>query len=609
MGAARQGRPNQVCGWSLSTTPAALVVPRVPTFSVDKGFWYSIPDHLADVIGVGTQVRVPLSGRRVRGFVVEVHEDREGPLKPVQAVSGEQAIFTPELLSSLRWAANHYIAPLSVVLEKAAPPTLPGPAKAGPINISEQGGGTTGALGSYVAALVKNERRPPLALLTAWNDATWLESIRPLLAAGTTVLTIVSTVREVAAFSQIAHATYGKDLVVTVPDGGGAPVTTAWEAASHGGRLVIGTPRVASWKVDMLAMVVVVEEGRRAMKDRQTPTLHVRDLMRTRARVEGFGLVFVGPTPSVELVAAGSEMLMPRRPWGLVEVVDRRQDPPGGGYISERSASGIRAMAKSGGRVFVFTHRRAADASVRCSNCRSLRLCQKCGSQVGNNPACLRCGQTTGKCARCSGNRFESMGTVPSRIIGDVARRIGGEMVGDPESGRQVIVGTERDLAGLTDIDLAVAVDVDALIFGQNYRSSEEALRILARLVGSVRRGHGSRTVLQTSNPESSLLAALRRGDPIPYLESILVERARNGFPPSTEMMAIEVRDDGLKMASKLLEELAGSMILGRVETDRGLRWLLQGDLGVIKPALRKVAQKLRDAGATVRIDVDPIDL
>lgn len=549
-----------------------------------------------------------MSGRRVRGFVIDIDDDRDGALKPVQAVSGERPIFTPALFKSLLWAANHYVAPLSVVLEKSAPPTLPGAPRARAASPISPGRGG-GQLKSFIASLVRGERRPPLALLTGWDDSAWIDEVGPLLARGSTILVITSTVKEVAAFSAIARKTYGDDVVVTVPDGAGSPVTAAWEAASDRPCIVVGTPRVAAWEIEHLALVVVIEEGRRAMKDRQTPTIHVRDLMRTRARIEGFGLLFIGPTPSIELVAAGSEMLMPGRPWGLVEVVDRREDPPGGGYVSERTAAGINSIARSGGRVFVFTHRRAGDASVRCARCRSLRLCQKCGSQVGNNPACLRCAHPTSVCARCSGNSFESMGSVPSRIISELGRKVGASNVGDVGSDRPVIVGTERDLAGLSRLDLAVAVDVDALLFGQNYRSSEEALRILARLVGSVQRGKGSRTILQTSSPEAPLLAALRRGQPLPYLEMTLGERARNGFPPATEMMALEVRDEGLELATSLLEDLAGNMILGRVETERGLRWLIQGDLGAIRPGLRVAAQKLRDSGATVRIDVDPIDL
>ncbi len=48
----------------------AQVVPAVPTFSVDDGFSYAIPDDMA--LSVGSIVRVPLGGRRVRGYVTGV---------------------------------------------------------------------------------------------------------------------------------------------------------------------------------------------------------------------------------------------------------------------------------------------------------------------------------------------------------------------------------------------------------------------------------------------------------------------------------------------------------------------------------------------------------
>ena len=57
--------------------PAARIVPDVASFSVDNGFWYSVPEHLRSDISVGTIVRMPLSGRKVRGWVVELADDRE----------------------------------------------------------------------------------------------------------------------------------------------------------------------------------------------------------------------------------------------------------------------------------------------------------------------------------------------------------------------------------------------------------------------------------------------------------------------------------------------------------------------------------------------------
>ncbi len=553
------------------------------------------------------QVRVPLGGRKVRGFVTGVESNRPGNLKDILAVSGGQPIFDARLLQSLQWAAQHYLAPVSVVLDKAAPPTLPGPLRedfATPGPWPE----TPAAMRRFVDSVAKGVRRPAVAVVTSWPDGGWLTAAGAIMAEGLTCLVIVSTAREVARLGSMATELFDK-AVVAIPDASGSPLTRAWEEANRGGRLVVGTPRAATWKINSLGLVIVVEEGRRAMKDRQTPTIHVRELMRTRSRIEGFGMAFVGPTPSVELIAAGAEIVRLSRPWGLVEVVDRKEDPPGGGFLSERAVTALRAVSTAAGRAFVFTHRRSNEASVRCIKCRALRRCLQCGSHVGNHAACPRCGFAAGNCSNCGGNRFEAMGSIPSRLVAEVGTRIGRDVVGEVESDRQVIVGTERDLAGLGGFDLAIAVDVDALLYGQNYRAAEEALRILARVVGSVGKGKGSRAILQTSTPESALIGALRRADPVPYLEGVLADRARNGFPPATEMMAIEVRSDVGDMAPALLEGQAGDMILGSVRSEEKTRWLLQGDLRLVKTGLRDTIQKLRDADVTVRVDVDPIDL
>lgn len=544
----------------------------------------------------------------MRGYVIALDPDREGKLKEILGVSGEEPVFDADLLQALRWAANHYVGPMSVLLDKAAPPTLPG--KVTPVESPSVGVGTgKGApIEKVVSAAVADKRRPVTAYVVHWTDVDWQKLLASVAASQRSGLVLVPTVREAEEiFAALNDAYPGR--AVLIPDGSGSDVTAAWERANSGPAIVVGTPRAAYWTVRDLAVVFVFEEGRRAMKDRQTPTVHVRDLMRTRSRVEGFGLVFVGPTPSVELIAAGAEIIQPQRPWGLVEVVDRRDDPPGSGFLSERALDALRSVASRGERAFVFTHMRAGDASSRCVACRALRLCARCSSNIGRNPECRRCGAPAGDCQQCGGSSFESMGTIPSRLVKEIASRVGADRVAEAGEDAPITVGTERDLAGLSGLTMAVAVDPDALIHGQNYRSSEEALRILARLVGSVGRSRGYRTMLQTSDPGSGLISALRRGEPIPYLEEVLARRARDGFPPASEMMAIEARGVPPATVTGALQELAVGMVMGPVEANDRHRWLLQGDLRQVKQGLRKTLQKLRDGGATIRVDADPIDL
>jgi len=100
-------------------------VPDIPSFAVDDGFAYEIPEDRSG-IEVGTLVRVPLSGRRVKGYVTAVRSgEPDRPLRPIQGTSGDLPVFDRALLETARWVSTYYVAPLSVVLSRCAPPNLP----------------------------------------------------------------------------------------------------------------------------------------------------------------------------------------------------------------------------------------------------------------------------------------------------------------------------------------------------------------------------------------------------------------------------------------------------------------------------------------------------
>ena len=558
---------------------------------------------------IGSIVRVPLSGRKTRGFVVEMGAERQGPLKEIAALSSEIPVFDSRLLQTIQWAATHYVAPLSVLLERSAPPnlpTMPAPEKAA-AHVSHPVGAHP--LLSVTREIAAGRRRPATAVIGRWQALDWLDTVLPILEAEKSVLVIVATEAEARMVGDDAR---DRGFDATVASGDVArDLTNAWTDAQGPGRLIIGTPRVAMWRIPSLAIAIVLEEGRRAMKDRQTPTLHVREVVSTRARVEGFSVAFIGPTPSLEVLASGPEVIRPsKRAWPLVEVVDRRDDAPGSGLLAERTVAAIRATIADHKRSFVFTHRRTSDSSMRCVSCRRVRVCESCGSRLGREAACRRCGQATGPCLHCGGTGFEEMGSEPERLVKEINRRLGGDVAGIHPVDLPVTVGTERDLPTLVPVPLAVAVDVDGLMLGHNYRTSEEALRILARLANAIETGPGRRMMAQTSMPEAPLVTALKRGDAVPYLERLLVERARLGLPPATEMLAIEVRgEEGPARFDSDLRSLEPPMVLGPAPSAQGSRWLLQGSLGALKPRLRPLVQRWREAGATVRIDADPIDL
>jgi primosomal protein N' (replication factor Y) len=215
-----------------------------------------------------------------------------------------------------------------------------------------------------------------------------------------------------------------------------------------------------------------------------------------------------------------------------------------------------------------------------------------------------------GPCLNCGHDRFVPLGAGVGRIVEELRHALD-DKVGQAPASVPIQVGSEADLAPLPRLDLAVAVDPDGLILGTHFRAPEEALRVLARLAGKVE-GRGARCLLQTSLPEHPVFLALKRGDPVPFLETEREVRARFGFPPSGELVIVEARGS-LPDASDvwLKDAAAGATVLGPApRANGGVRWLIQGiDLSKVRNQLRPLVQRWRDAGVAVRVDVDPIEL
>ncbi|MGH9893116.1 MAG: hypothetical protein ACREA0_14230, partial [bacterium] len=402
---------------------------------------------------------------------------------------------------------------------------------------------------------------------------------------------------------------FGDTVVVVSTESSAAEITEAWAACQVPGRLLIGTPRISTWQVADLRALVVVEEGRRAMKDRQTPTISVRDLARTRANVAGLGLAFVGPTPTTETVATGPSVIRSwRRAWPPVEIVDRSREEGRSGYVGLTALGAIKAVTDRRGKVFVFAHRRGYAPAFRCRQCQTLRRCVRCGSRPEPGTTCVRCGATLGPCRQCGSEHFVPMGAGAGRIAEELERKLGSSVHS------RLTVGSEADLAALEAQALVVAVDADGLILGTHFRASEEALRVLARLVGKVE-GPSSRGLIQTALPDHPVISALRSGDPMPFLEAEVESRRQLRLPPAGQLLIVETRGPAPQNIHELEKVVSGASLLGpmtRVTTtgEPAQRWLIQGrDLGSVRLALRPLVQQWREAGTVVRIDSDPIDL
>ena len=589
------------------TARVVRVVPDVPSFSVDDGFAYGVPDGVE--VGVGSIVRVPLGGRRVRGWVVSQGERERRRLRDILGVSGDLPVFDRPLLDVLRWAASRYVAPLSTLLAKSTPPNLPRRRLAP-------------AYGEMAA--IPDPPSPEVADRAAtggrsapslWvGPGPWVDPVARMAArvakAERTVVVIAATFGEAEELASGLRASMADRVVLASSRLSAGETTSAWEAAAtRPGTVLVGTREVGLWPWAAPGVVVLVGEGRRGMKDKATPTVHVRDAVLRRSAVERFSVVMCGLVPTAEAVTRAATVVpMIRRPWGLVEVVDRRQDPPGTSLLSPISAAVLRSAVSEKRRVLLFTDRRVA--AQRCVRCRALRRCTQCGAAPGGGEHCARCGTSVGACEECGGRRFEALGSAAPRVISEAGRIVGHENVGEAGTGRPVVVGTERDLPGLS-VDLTIIVDADGPILAPTYRAGEDALRLLARAVAAAGTGRGRRALVQTAEPGHPVVEALRRGDPVGFVRLDAEHRASMGFPPGGEVVAVEAVGLPAGVDSELAESIGSrAEVHGPAPAGAGARWLLQGrDLAAARTVLRGVVSRWREGGARVRVDADPIEL
>ncbi|NNC92870.1 MAG: hypothetical protein HKN80_10300, partial [Acidimicrobiia bacterium] len=304
----------------------AQVVPAVPSFSVDDGFSYAIPEGME--LAVGSIVRVPLGGRRVRGYITGIRAGDAARLKEVIRSSSPVPVFDAQILETLRAIAVHYVAPLPVVLAKSAPPNLPGTPRAlklPPVPDTEES-----PLPELTARLAAHRHGRSHYLLgrRPWDD-TVAGLAGPLLAAGRSVMVVLPTVAEMETLGDTFEERFGGRLLRASSAHDARAVTAAWSrAARHPGHIVVGTREVAFWPIADLGLAVMVGEGRKGMKEKSSPTIHAREVVRRRAAVERFGLVLAGSVPTSEIMASGIPIVRVARTrsWPLVEVVDRNEE-------------------------------------------------------------------------------------------------------------------------------------------------------------------------------------------------------------------------------------------------------------------------------------------
>jgi primosomal protein N' (replication factor Y) len=548
--------------------PVAVCIDR-PILSLDRPFTYLLPPELH--AGVGSLVQVPFHGRLIRGWVLGPSEAFGTRMLSVKKVVSPVRFFDDTMLEVVRWVSERYVAPLSAVIGRVAPPRVA--SEEASVGVGAWRGGDADAA-PFVqpshapppgTAASDTDPIPPSDLFSAYRKGPTLRAalisgsgpfvVRP--APEDEVGVVVEAVRSCLAG--------GRRAIVLVPEAAPVPATAAAIVEAFGARVglfvggdkraryrrwleivegrydvVVGTRPAVFAPVTGLGLIVVARESHPAHREDRAPYYHVRDVALHRARLGGAVSVLSALCPSSESSALGvTEVAPSTRRWPPVEVV--RGGPEG------RAPRLVRALRETY-RGFIFAPLPGYGIAQVCRACGRSAACAACGGLLRSEEGVVRCVvcEAPGRCAHCGATDFgirrggaERVEEWASAIAPVPVRRVTSRGRARLPKASEILVGgpeSVRDL-GTGDLELVAILDADLAERRPGIAARERALATWMEAVAWAR--PSGKAIVQADRPSDPAIQALVRGNPDRFHADEVVRRKSAGFPVGSAVFRV----------------------------------------------------------------------
>jgi len=585
--------------------PVALVLVDVGLAHLDRPFEYLVPASMADLAVPGARVKVRFAGQDVDGFVLERARsaDYQGTLAPLRKVVSPEAVLTPAVLALSREIAGRYAGTLADVVRLAVPPrhaaaekNLPTQAPTSPVAAPEPGPWVGYPAGVSFLRRIASGDGPAaswLALPGQRVDADWPAAMAvaaaTALAAGRGALIVVPDHRDVDRVDAALHSLLGAGQHVRLTAGQGPQARyTAWLKVLRGQvRCVVGTRAAVFAPVHDLGLVAWWDDGDDVLVEQRAPYPHVREVLLTRARLEGAAVLTGGftRTTSIQQCVESGELRTV-----VADPAARRRAAPrvvvaGEGTDVERDGASAHGhlpsvawrAAKSAlehGPVLIQVPRRGYVPSLSCQTCRDPARCTRCHGPLSLSsgdarPTCRWCGTVDAafECVSCGGRTMRSSVVGARRTAEELGRAFPGVPVhtsgaGDvlssvPAKPSLVISTPGAEPVAENGYSATLLLDAWASLDRPTLDASEEALRRWMAAGALTRSAVDGGVVVLCGAPMHTTLPvveALVRWDPVWFAARELAERTELSLPPTVRMAQLV----GPRVAVQQAVELAG---------------------------------------------------
>ena len=433
----------------------------------------------------------------------------------------------------------------------------------------------------------------------------YFEAVKAALKAEQQILILLPEIALSVAWRKRFETRFGVLPVEWHSDVSAAQKRRTWRFALEGKlSVVVGARSALFLPFKNLGLIIVDEEHEHAFKQEDQVIYQARDMAVLRARVEKCPIILASATPSLESwVNAGAtggaaryrHVVLSDRVHGAslpkVKAIDLRKTPPERGrWLAPPLIAAIAQRLEYGEQSLLFLNRRGyapltlcgvCGAKVSCPHCDCWMVthrlagrlrCHHCGYETPPQQDCVKCGQS---------DSMRACGPGVERLAEEVLWRfpeaklavLSSDTVGTPKAAQNfidsvqagevdIIVGTQMAAKGhhFPNLTLVGVVDADLGLAGGDLRASERTFQMLSQVAG--RAGRESRTgeaLLQTFDPDNTVLTSLLGGDRNQFLANEVASRAQAGMPPFTQLASVILSSPNYTKLQEAMRLMAAS--------------------------------------------------
>ena len=436
--------------------------------------------------------------------------------------------------------------------------------------------------------------------------------------------------------------------------------------------LILGARSALFLPFARLGLVIVDEEHETSYKQQDpAPRYHARSAAIMLAHLSGAKTLLGTATPSaesyynaqsgkygfVQLTTRYNDIQLPEIT--VVDCKDLRRRKLMQGPFSPTLLAAMREAFQHGKQVILFQNRRGFAPMISCHVCGWVPKCAHCDVSLTyhkqtNRLTCHYCGYTyvvPSACPNCESTELKGKGYGTEKIEDQIrevfpevqvarmdldttrTRNAYERLIRDFSACKtQLLVGTQMISKGLDFDHVGVVgiLDADSMLNYPDFRAYEHAFMMMAQVSGRAgRKGERGKVILQTRNPETSVIRQVVNNDYEGFFRELMEERQSFHYPPFYRIIYIYLRhrheqvvENGAIALAGQLRQWFGDRILGpdkpavaRVKSlcVRKIVVKLENNLPLtsvrqyLRKAQKQIMQDRRYATLQIVFDVDPL--